>query len=115
MHGSNNSFASLLCNLITNGRLLLVLFATFQFTCATTGQSSQFDWKLVEQAIGKPGSIQPEGVYKIGLPRTDLHVKVGDVEVKPTLGTRFVGRISKEGSRDNRDGRSGVDRGRSSA
>jgi Domain of Unknown Function (DUF1259) len=39
----------------------------------------------VEQAIGKPGSIQPDGVYKIGLPRTDLHVKVGDVEVKPTL------------------------------
>jgi Domain of Unknown Function (DUF1259) len=85
MHGRNNSFASFLRNLITNGRLLLALFAIFQFVCATTGQSTQFDWKPVEQAIGKAGSIQPDGVYKIGLPRTDLHVKVGDVEVKPTL------------------------------
>src|SRR5207249_11877640 len=30
--------------------------------------------------------MQPDGVYKIGLPRTDLHVKVGGLEIKPTLG-----------------------------
>jgi len=35
--------------------------------------------------MGKAGSVLPDGVYKIGLPRTDLHVKVGDVELKPTL------------------------------
>ena len=48
-------------------------------------QGAAADWKQVEQAIGKAGNVQPDGVYKIGLPRTDLHVKVGDVEVKPTL------------------------------
>src|SRR5438270_5791364 len=48
-------------------------------------QPSATDWKPVEQAIGKAGSVQPDGVYKIALPRTDLHVKVGDVEVKPAL------------------------------
>src|SRR5438046_1982321 len=48
-------------------------------------QPSATDWKPVEQALGKAGTIQPDGVYKIGLPRTDLHVKVGDVEVKPSL------------------------------
>ena len=48
-------------------------------------QPAATDWKPIEQAIGKAGTIQPDGVYKIGLPRTDLHVKVGDVEVKPTL------------------------------
>jgi len=48
-------------------------------------QGAPADWKQVEQAIGKAGNVQPDGVYKIGLPRTDLHVKVGDVEVKPTL------------------------------
>src|SRR5947208_4047539 len=48
-------------------------------------QPSATDWKPVEQALGKAGTIQPDGVYKIGLPRTDLHVKVADVEVKPTL------------------------------
>ena len=71
--------------LTSNGKLLLALLTIFQLACATTGQGTQFDWKAVEQAIGKAGALQPDGVYKIGLPRTDLHVKVGDVEVKPTL------------------------------
>ena len=35
--------------------------------------------------MGKPGTLQPDGVYKISLPRTDLHVKVGEVELKPAL------------------------------
>ena len=70
---------------LKNGQLLLALLAIFQFACATIGQGTQFDWKAVEQAIGKAGAVQPDGVYKIGLPRTDLHVKVGDVDVKPTL------------------------------
>jgi hypothetical protein len=66
-------------------RIFVGLVAIFQFACSSTGQTTPFDWKPVEQAIGKAGSVQPDGVYKIGLPRTDLHVKVGDVEVKPTL------------------------------
>src|SRR6266478_6791331 len=63
---------------------LVTLLAVFSVSCSSNGQP-QFDWKQVEQAIGKAGTVQPDGVYKIGLPRTDLHVKVGDVEVKPTL------------------------------
>ena len=63
--------------------LELILIA--QFGCSSAAQPGQFDWKPIEQAIGKAGAVQPDGVYKIGLPRTDLHVKVGDVEVKPTL------------------------------
>lgn len=55
-----------------------------QLSCSSSAQP-QFDWKPVEQAIGKAGAVQPDGIYKIGLPRTDLHVKVGEVEVKPTL------------------------------
>ena len=66
-------------------RTLLVFTAMFQFACYSTGQPAQFDWKPVGEAIGKPGAVQPDGVYKIGLPRTDLHVKVADVEIKPTL------------------------------
>ena len=43
------------------------------------------DWSGVEQAIGKAGTVQPDGVYKISLPRSDLHVRVRDVEIKPAL------------------------------
>jgi len=66
-------------------KLLLALAAILELACSSTGQPAQFDWKQVEQAIGKAGSVQPDGVYKIGLPRTDLHVRVGDVQIKPTL------------------------------
>ena len=63
----------------------LGLLLIAQFGCSSAAQPGPFDWKPIEQAIGKAGALQPDGVYKIGLPRTDLHVKVGDVEVKPTL------------------------------
>ena len=43
------------------------------------------DWKRVDQALGKAGSLQPDGAYKFGLPRGDLHVSVSEVPVKPAL------------------------------
>ena len=43
------------------------------------------DWKAVEQALGKAGSMQPGDVYKVSLPRSDLKVTVGGLELKPAL------------------------------
>jgi hypothetical protein len=40
------------------------------------------DWKAVEQALGKPGQMQPGDVFRIGMPRTDLSVSVKGVPVK---------------------------------
>src|SRR6266436_9071137 len=40
------------------------------------------DWKAVEQALGKAGQVQPGGVFRIGMPRTDLAVTVKGVPVK---------------------------------
>ena len=40
------------------------------------------DWKAVEQALGKSGQLQPDGVFRIGMPRTDLAVTVKGVPVK---------------------------------
>ena len=48
-------------------------------------QSGATDWKPVEQALGKAGSVQPGDVYKVSLPRSDLKVAVGGVELKPAL------------------------------
>src|SRR6266511_2484318 len=48
-------------------------------------QASATDWRPVEQALGKAGAIQPGDVYKVSLPRSDLKVSVGGVEVKPAL------------------------------
>lgn len=69
--------------------VLLAPIAMLAIACSSNSQPSpaaaQFDWKQVEQALGKAGSVQPDGVYKIGLPRTDLHVKIDELEIKPTL------------------------------
>jgi hypothetical protein len=60
---------------------------TFVFVSAYFAQSSgnANAWKMVDEQLGRSGSVQPGDVYKVGLPRTDLHVRVGDVEIKPAL------------------------------
>lgn len=43
------------------------------------------DWKQVDQALGKAGAMQAGDAYKVGFPRSDLHVTVSGVSVKPAL------------------------------
>jgi hypothetical protein len=52
---------------------------------ATPVLAADLDWSKVDQALGKPGTNQPGGVHKFGLPRTDLHVTVDGVSIKPAL------------------------------
>ena len=54
-------------------------------TSSNAGQQAATDWKDVEQALGKAGSMQPGDVYKVSLPRSDLKVTAGGVELKPAL------------------------------
>ena len=42
------------------------------------------DWQAqVGQALGKTGATAPGGIYRVGLPRTDLKVILDGVELKP--------------------------------
>jgi hypothetical protein len=43
------------------------------------------DWAALDRIMGRPGKIQPGGVYKYGFPRGDLHVRIGDVALRPAL------------------------------
>jgi hypothetical protein len=52
---------------------------------APAQQSSSSGWAAVDQALGRKGSAQPGGVMKYGFPRSDLHVTVGGVQVKPAF------------------------------
>lgn len=72
---------------------LIGLLAAFEANANDTGpdvnrtQPSQapIDWTKVGKAIGKPGEVQPGGVYRVGLPRGDLHVMLGGIQIKPAL------------------------------
>ena len=42
------------------------------------------DWQAqVGQALGKTGATAPGGIYRVGLPRTDLKVTLDGIELKP--------------------------------
>jgi hypothetical protein len=61
-------------------RILLAaaIAATFSFAAR-----AETDWKRVEQALGVTGAAQPGGVYRFGLPRSDLKVMLDGVALKP--------------------------------
>jgi Domain of Unknown Function (DUF1259) len=43
------------------------------------------NWDAVGQALGKPGTKLPAGVYRVALPRSDLKVTLDGVAIKPAL------------------------------
>ena len=50
-----------------------------------TAVAAKVDWTAVGRALGQAGQMQPGGVYRINLPRTDLHVTVQGVPVQPAF------------------------------
>ncbi|MBN9561993.1 MAG: DUF1259 domain-containing protein [Alphaproteobacteria bacterium] len=52
---------------------------------ATVAPAAAADWTEIAGALGKSGTEMPGGVYRVGLPRSDLHVTLDGVELKPSL------------------------------
>src|SRR5690242_5634437 len=52
-------------------------------------------WKPVQDAMGRPGKVQPDGTFKFGMPRKDMKVTVNGTAIQPGLAlgswTAFVG------------------------
>jgi hypothetical protein len=67
-------------------RILLAALLLVTVCFAQSPQNSQVDeWAAVGKIIGKAGTLQ-NGIYKIGLPRTDLNVHIGGTKVEPAAG-----------------------------
>jgi hypothetical protein len=65
---------------------LRTLCSILLLTASTFAQApAPFDWTQVESALGRKGTLQPGDVYKFGLPRTDLKISVGGIQLKPAL------------------------------
>jgi Domain of Unknown Function (DUF1259) len=59
------------------------LMAAALLTGAATFAFAADDWQTqVGEALGKTGSTTPSGIYRVGLPRTDLKVMLDGVELK---------------------------------
>lgn len=57
---------------------------SFLLLCATPAMAAP-DWTKVSDALGKSGAEAPGGIYRVGLPRSDLHVMLDGIELKPTF------------------------------
>jgi hypothetical protein len=51
---------------------------------STLAQAADIDWKKVDAALGKTAAVSGE-VHRYGLPRSDLHVTLDGVAIKPAL------------------------------
>ena len=52
----------------------------------SAGAQAAEPWETtIATALGKPGNEMPGGVYRVGLPRSDLKVTIGGVTIKPGL------------------------------
>ncbi len=64
--------------------LLLISVSPAQ-TAADQKPAPAAEWKSVEDVFGFPGANLPGGVVRYNMPRKDLHVMIGEVQVKPGL------------------------------
>lgn len=60
-------------------------FSAFALAAGLSVSASAADdnWARVGEALGKTGTEMPGGVYKVGLPRSDLKVTLDGVDIKP--------------------------------
>jgi len=67
-------------------RVLGIVGSLAVATSATPAESQTQAWaSSVDTILGRAGAMQPGGLYKFSLPRSDLSVAVGDIRLKPAL------------------------------
>ena len=64
---------------------ILTTFAILGFAIGTHAWAAEAWQQEIAIGLGKPGTEMPGGVYRVGLPRTDLEVTLDGVEIKPSL------------------------------
>ncbi len=64
--------------------LLATIFALLACTIGTIAEAATLDTSAIDTALGRTGQAM-DGVYRVGFPRSDLHVSVGSVSIAPGL------------------------------
>jgi hypothetical protein len=74
-------------------RFLLLVLAVSALVPAASAK----DWKDVADALGRAGTVQPDGAYKVSFPRGDLSVTADGVAIKPALALGSWAAFSESG------------------
>ena len=62
----------------------LIILTLLGTALPTLTRAAEIDWKKVDGALGKTAAVSGE-VHRYGLPRSDLHVTLDGVTIKPAL------------------------------
>jgi hypothetical protein len=62
-----------------------LVLAALTASAMAQAQAPQQQWTGVDQALGRPGATQPDGVRRYSFPRSDLTVRLDGVTIKPAL------------------------------
>lgn len=65
--------------------MIIVAASILAASSAAPAQAPSVDWPAVERAMGRAGTPQPGGVRKFGFARSDLHVTVHGIAIRPAL------------------------------
>jgi hypothetical protein len=66
--------------MLRTATMALMLFAP------SLAGAAENDWMTrVGEALGKSGTEMPGGVYRVALPRSDIHATLDGIEIKPGL------------------------------
>jgi biotin operon repressor len=70
---------------LVTGIMMWSQSSTTKKTGPSQSKAAPADWKAIDDSMGRSGQEQPDGARKYGMPRKDLSVTVGGVQVKPGL------------------------------
>ena len=74
-----------------NSRLKIAAIALSAALISPYALAADAEWmKAVEDALGKTGSAMPGGVYRVGLPRSDIKATLDGVEIIADVSTRHT-------------------------
>src|SRR3954463_10094882 len=64
---------------------LIEAVGSLVIAAALPAAAASAEWDAVAKAIGRPGTEMPDGIYRVGIPRSDLTVTLDGVQIKPAL------------------------------
>jgi biotin operon repressor len=71
--------------MLTRVTICCIAAMTMVGAYSATTFASDKQWSAVAEALGKSGTEMTGGVYRVGMPRTDLQVTLDGVSLKPTF------------------------------
>ncbi len=66
--------------------ILAVIYGGIQMSGPVQNGNNISVWEPVEKAIGKNGTLSPDGIFRISFLRTDLNVTIGSIRLNPAMG-----------------------------